>query len=62
MPEVVKHGPARMGKLMRGCGSCHLPNGKGRPENAQPAALPVTYFIRQLQDFRYGFRRRGMSH
>jgi cytochrome c553 len=57
MPDVVKHGPARMGKLMRGCGSCHLPNGKGRPENAQPAALPVKYFIRQLQDFRYGFRR-----
>jgi cytochrome c553 len=57
MPEVVKHGPARMGKLMRGCGSCHLPNGKGRPENAQPAALPVEYIIRQIQDFRYGFRR-----
>jgi cytochrome c553 len=57
MPDIIKHGPAKMGKLMRGCGSCHLPNGKGRPENAQPAALPVKYFIRQLQDFRYGFRR-----
>jgi cytochrome c553 len=57
MPDVVKHGPASLGNLKRGCGSCHLSNGKGRPENAQPAALPVAYFMRQIRDFRYGFRR-----
>jgi cytochrome c553 len=57
MPDVVKHGPANLGKLKRGCGSCHLSNGKGRPENAQPAGLPVAYFVRQIHDFRYGFRR-----
>ena len=57
MPDVVKHGPANLGNLKRACGSCHLSNGKGRPENAQPAGLPVAYFIRQIQDFRYGFRR-----
>jgi cytochrome c553 len=56
MPDVVAHGPARLGKATRGCASCHLPNGKGRPENAQPAALPMTYFIRQIQDFRNGLR------
>ena len=56
MPDVVKHGPARMGAAKRGCGSCHLPNGKGRPENAAPAGLPVTYAMRQFDDFRTGLR------
>jgi len=56
MPSVVAHGPARLGKVTRGCGSCHLPNGKGRPENAPPSGLPVTYFVRQIQDFRNGLR------
>ena len=45
-----------MGNRTRGCGSCHLPNGKGRPENAAPAALPVTYVMRQIDDFRNGLR------
>lgn len=56
MPDVVAHGPAKLGALRRGCGSCHLPNGKGRPENAAPAALPVAYFTRQIEDFRKGLR------
>jgi cytochrome c553 len=57
MPNVVAHGPVRMGKATRGCGSCHLPNGKGRPENAGIAGLPTSYFMRQIQDFRDGRRR-----
>ena len=57
MPSVIAHGPARLDKTRRGCGSCHLPNGKGRPENAGVAGLPVTYFLRQLDDFRHGRRR-----
>jgi cytochrome c553 len=58
MPDVIKHGPAQgSGNTSRGCGSCHLPNGKGRPENAPPAGLPVAYFMRQLQDFKNGLRR-----
>jgi cytochrome c553 len=58
MPDVIEHGPAAgTGNTGRGCGSCHLPNGKGRPENAPVAALPVAYFMRQLQDFRSGVRR-----
>jgi cytochrome c553 len=57
MPDVVKHGPSHWGNLKRGCASCHLANGKGRPENAQPAALPVAYFMRQIHDFKTGQRR-----
>ena len=57
MPEVIKHGPAALGPNKRGCGSCHLPNGKGRPENAGVAGLPLQYIMRQLQDFRSGRRR-----
>jgi len=57
IPHVVAHGPAALGDAKRGCGSCHLPNGKGRPENAPIAGLPTTYFMRQIQDFREGRRR-----
>ena len=58
MPPIIKNGPAAgSGNTARGCGSCHLPNGKGRPENAPPAGLPVAYFMRQLHDFRDGLRR-----
>ncbi len=58
MPPIIKSGPAAgTGNTARGCGSCHLPNGKGRPENAPPAGLPVAYFMRQLTDFRNGLRR-----
>jgi len=56
MPNVVVHGPARLAEKTRGCGSCHLPNGKGRPENAPVAGLPVAYIMRQIQDFRDGKR------
>lgn len=56
MPNVVVHGPVGLGKATRGCGSCHLPNGKGRPENAGIAGLPPAYIMRQIQDFRNGRR------
>lgn len=57
MPDVVKSGPASlMAERGRGCGSCHLPNGKGRPENAPPAGQPAAYTLRQLRDFRDGLR------
>ena len=56
VPEIIQHGPASLGKLKRGCGSCHLPNGQGRPENAPAGALPVGYFMRQIHDFRNGLR------
>lgn len=56
MPKVVQHGPAALAEKTRGCGSCHLPNGKGRPENAGIAGLPIPYFMKQIQDFRSGKR------
>lgn len=56
MPEVVRRGPAAMEAATRGCASCHLPNGRGRPENAPVAGLPLAYFLRQMQDFRNGLR------
>lgn len=56
MPDIIEHGPAAAGEQKRGCGSCHLPNGKGRPENASPAGLPAAYILRQLNDFRNGLR------
>jgi cytochrome c553 len=56
MPPIIKNGPAAMGTTARGCGSCHLPTGKGRPENAPVSGLPVAYFIRQIEDFRSGAR------
>ena len=39
MTDLMKHGPASLIGVpgVRGCASCHLPNGKGRPENAPPA-------------------------
>jgi cytochrome c553 len=56
MADVIAHGPARAGAARRGCGSCHLPTGQGRPENAPVAGLPVTYITRQINDFRHGQR------
>ena len=57
MPDIIKHGPASVTtERVRGCGSCHLPNGKGRPENAPTAGQPAAYLLRQLQDMRDGLR------
>jgi cytochrome c553 len=56
IPAVVQHGPAALTDQKRACGQCHLANGKGRPENAQPAGLPAGYIVRQLHDFRDGLR------
>ncbi len=54
MPELVAHG--RPGTV-RACGLCHLPNGRGRPENAPVHGLSYFYIVQQLQDFRQGLRR-----
>ena len=37
MPDVVVHGSQ---PHVRGCAMCHMPNGKGRPENAPVAGQP----------------------
>lgn len=54
MPDVVAHGKK---PDVWACGMCHYPNGKGRPENAPVAGLPVEYFIQQMHDFRDGLRK-----
>ncbi len=56
MPDVVRHGPAALGKTGRACGTCHLSDGSGRPENASPAGLPAGYILRQLNDFKNDLR------
>lgn len=56
MTPIMKNGPASMGEAARGCASCHLPNGKGRPENAPPAGQPVGYTMQTLRDFQNGKR------
>lgn len=56
MSPLMRNGPARLGDQGMGCAFCHLPNGKGKPENAPVSGLPVAYFVRQLQDMRHGLR------
>ncbi len=56
MPDVIRRGPVALGENTYGCALCHMPTGKGRPENAPVNALPVAYFLRQLEDFRSGAR------
>ena len=54
MPEVVAKGKR---PDVRACSLCHYPNGKGRPENAGVAGLPVSYFIQTMNDFRSDVRK-----
>src|SRR6266508_1416136 len=54
MPDIVAHGKR---PDVRACGLCHMPNGKGRQENAGVSGLPVSYFIQQMNDFRNGLRK-----
>jgi cytochrome c553 len=54
MPEVVGKGRR---PDVRGCGYCHYPNGKGRPENAGVAGLPASCIIQQMADFKSGARK-----
>ena len=54
MPDIVAHGKR---PDVRACSLCHYPNGKGRPENAGVAGLPVSYFLQTMADFRSGARK-----
>jgi cytochrome c553 len=54
MPDIVAHGRR---PSVYACGYCHLPDGKGRPENAALAGLPAAYIEAQVADFRSGGRR-----
>jgi cytochrome c553 len=52
MPEIVAHGKRPDVRLQ----PLHY-RGKGRPENAGVAGLPVTYFIQTMNDFRNDARK-----
>jgi cytochrome c553 len=54
MPEIVAHGRQ---PDVRACGFCHMPNGKGRPENGPVAGLPKDYIVQQMRDFKSGARK-----
>ena len=54
MPDIVAHGRK---PEVRACSLCHYPNGKGRPENAGVAGLPVSYFVQTMNDFKNGARK-----
>jgi cytochrome c553 len=53
-PDVVLHATTEGGYP---CGYCHLPDGRGRPENARLQGLPPAYIIEQVQAFASGARR-----
>jgi cytochrome c553 len=54
MPDIVKRG--RKPHVRFGCGYCHYPNGRGRPENASLAGLPAAYIVQQMADYKNGRR------
>jgi cytochrome c553 len=55
MPDIIAHG--RPPEVRFGCGYCHYPNGRGRPENASVAGLSAAYIIQQMADFKNGVRK-----
>ena len=55
MPKVVQYGNKET--QVRACGACHLPTGTGHDESAYMAGLPVSYFIRQMEDWKTGDRK-----
>jgi len=54
MPGVVGRG--RKPDLFA-CGSCHYPNGQGRPENSSLAGLSAGYIAQQIADYKNGLRK-----
>jgi len=52
MPPVVAQGTGTFA-----CGSCHLPIGTGHDESAYLAALPASYIVQQMADFKSGARK-----
>lgn len=53
MPAVVREGHP---PDLMACGTCHLPTGGGRPENASLAGLPAPYIVAQVHAFATGTR------
>ncbi len=53
IPDIVAHGKPNEA---RACALCHLPDGRGRPENAPLQSLPVDYITIQIHDFQQDLR------
>jgi cytochrome c553 len=58
-PDVVLHAK---GNSSFACGYCHLPDGRGRPENARLQGLPADYIVEQVQAFASGTRRAAVPY
>ena len=54
LPPLVALGDP--GRGITACSLCHMPEGRGRSENAAVAGLPAAYFVEQLHDMRSGAR------
>ena len=54
MPKLIAAGEPARG--ITACASCHYPNGKGRPQNANIAGLNADYLARQLREMKSGLR------
>ena len=54
MPPMVALGDQSRGILP--CSLCHMPEGRGRTENAALAGLPASYIVEQLHDMQSGAR------
>jgi cytochrome c553 len=57
MPDIVAHGRRSVSPPIFACSLCHLPDGSGRPENANLSGLGQDYIIQQLKDFGNGLRK-----
>ncbi|MGY8815721.1 MAG: c-type cytochrome [Gammaproteobacteria bacterium] len=57
MPKIVAEGDSTRGIVA--CSLCHLPNGKGRPENAPPMGQSREYTFMTLMDMKNGLRASG---
>jgi cytochrome c553 len=55
MPAIVANGD--QARNIVACSLCHMPNGKGRPENAPVAGYPVEYFVKTMMDFKNDLRK-----
>jgi cytochrome c553 len=55
MPDIVAKGD--QARNIAACSLCHMPNGKGRPENAPVAGYPVEYFVKTMMDFKNDLRK-----
>lgn len=57
-PAIVTNGRPN---AVIACAFCHLPDGRGRPENATLGGLPADYIVRQVEAIKAGTRRPALQ-